>query len=67
LQSLLGVWKFLLDACDTDLVMMRLFPYQITNSEYLEDFELNGIPVKAVTLHNSDFCQQNAANQNTNT
>jgi hypothetical protein len=47
--------------------MMRLFPYQITNSEYLEDFELNGIPVKAVTLHNSDFCQQNAANQNTNT
>jgi len=22
--------------------------------------------VKAVTLHNSDFCQQNTANQNTN-
>jgi hypothetical protein len=28
LQSLLGVRKFLLDACDTDLVIIRHFPYQ---------------------------------------
>jgi hypothetical protein len=28
LQSLLGVWKFLLDAFDTDLVIIRPFPYQ---------------------------------------
>jgi len=28
LQSLLGVWKFLLDACHTNLVIIRPSPYQ---------------------------------------
>jgi hypothetical protein len=35
--------------------IMRLFPYQKNKLGIFEDSELNGTPVKASTLHNSDF------------
>jgi hypothetical protein len=36
------------------------------NSKYLKTLNRYGIPVKSVTVHDSDFVQQNGANTKTN-